>query len=250
MLFRDQKVTALHSGDEKDYSILPINELMDSLKASLDERFPGNTFDSGYSDHSLTSAVWLLPDQKEDLLGTYRKTLEAQGKTAMASKLIPGIRFSTSDTGVASAKVSALLLGLPCPINIGGTISTEHRGQKQVSDFQTSLDMLFAQFEDSVKRLEKLTAVYLDYPVNVMTAVCKYLTMPKKAALEAIGMFEVATGGGITTAHDIFMGMQEIMFICKTEKVPESKMLQLEESMARALTLNWIQYDTMKAINW
>ena len=250
MLFRDQKVTAIHSGDEKDYSILPIDELMYSLKSSLDERFPGNTFESGYSDHSLTSAAWLLPDQKDDLLGTYRKTLEAQGKAGIAAKLTPGIRFTTSDTGAASAKVSALLLGLSSPISIGGMVATEHRRQNRVSDFQSSLSMLFAQFESSVKRLEKLTAMYLDYPVNAMTAVCKLLSMPKKAALEAIGMFEASYGGGIATAHDVFMAMQEIMFICKTDKTAVSKMLQLEESMARALTLNWPHFDTMKAVNW
>ena len=94
--------------------------------------------------------------------------------------------------------------------------------------------MLFAQFENSVARLEKLTAMYLDYPVNLMTAACKYLSMPKKASLEAIGMFEVAHGGGVATAHDVFMAMQEILFISKTENAPISKMQQLEESNRRA----------------
>jgi len=250
LLIRDQKISAAHSGDEKDYSILPINELMDSIKTKLDERFPGNEFENGYSDHSITGAAWSMPDQKEDLLGAYRKTLEAQGKTALAAKLTPGIRFSTSDTGIASAKVSALLLGLAYPIHIGGMVATDHRRQAKVSDFHMGLDMLFAQFEDSVKRLEKLTEVYLDYPVNAMTAVCKKLSMPKKAALEAIGMFEVAYGGGAATAHDVFMAMQEIMFISKTEHTPVNKMLLLEESMARALALDWPGFDYAKAVTW
>ena len=249
-LIREQKVSAVHSGDEADYAILPINELLDALTAKLDERFPGSVFESGYSDHALTSAAWSLPDQKNDLLGTYYKALVSQGKVALAAKLMPGVRFSTSDTGVASAKVSALLLGLQYPIHIGGMVATEHRGQTTVSDFQNSLDMLFAQFADSISRLETLTAVYLDYPVSAMTAVCKKLAMPKKAALEAIGMYEVAYGGGTATAHDVFMAMQEILFICKTANTPESKMLLLEESMARALTLNWSSYDTAKAVNW
>ena len=110
LLIREQKVTAAHSGDERDYAVLPIDQLMESLKTKLDERFPGSVFENGYSDHALTSAAWSLPDQREDLLGTYSKTLDARGKTSLASKLMPGIRFSTSDTGVASAKVAALLL--------------------------------------------------------------------------------------------------------------------------------------------
>jgi hypothetical protein len=250
LLIRDQKIAAVHSGDEKDYSVLPIDGLMESLKTKLDERFPGSVFDTGYSDHALTGAAWSLPDQKDELLNTYHALLAAQGKAALAAKFMPGIRFSTSDTGVASAKVSALLLGLRYPVHIGGMVATEHRGQTKVGDFLSSLDMLFARFEDAVKRLEKLTEVYLDYPVNAMTAVCKMLRMPKKAALEAIGMFEVACGGAAATAHDVFIAMQEIMFICKTRNTPAGKMLLLEEDMARALTLNWQQYDTMKAVSW
>ena len=250
LLIRNQKVSAVHSGDEKDYSILPIDELMESLKAKLDENFPGSVFESGYSDHSLTSAAWSLPDQKDDLLGSYHKTLAAQGKAALVAKLMPGIRFSTSDTGMASAKASALLIGLRYPIHIGGMVATEHRKQTKVGDFQNDLDMLFAQFRNSVKHLEKLTAVFLDHPVNAMTAVCKKLSMPKKTALEAIAMFEMAYGGGTASAHDVFMAMQEIMFMLKTENTPESKMLLLEESMARALTLNWPHYDYAKAVNW
>ena len=250
VLIREQKVSAVHSGDERDYSVLPINELIDSLKTKLDERFPGNDFDTGYSDHSIASAAWSMPDQKDDLLGSYHKTLEAQGKTALTAKLLPGVRFSTSDTGIASAKVSALLLGLQYPIQIGGMVSTDHRGQAKVGDFNDNLDMIFAQFKDSITLLEKLIDVYLDYPVNAMTAVCKKLSMPKKTALEAIAMFEMAHGGGTATAHDVFMAMQEIMFMLKAEGTPESKLLHLEESMARALTLNWPSYDYAKAVGW
>ena len=250
LLIREQKITAAHSGDVKDYSILPVNELLEGLKQALDERFPGNVFESGYCDHTLTNAAWSLPDQKDDLLGRYRKTLEASGKTTLAAKLMPGIRFSTSDTGSSSAKASALILGLPHPIHIGGTVSTEHRRQSKVEHFHENLSMLFAQFSDLVAQLEKLTAVYLDYPVNVMSAACKKLSMPKTASMEAIGMYEMACGNDMATAHDVFFAMQEIMFICKTRNTPESKMLILEENMARALTLNWLSLDTAKAVTW
>ena len=103
LLIRDEKISAVHSGDEVDYSALPIDELLKALQAKLDARFSGNEFESGYCDHSLVSASWRMPDQKEDLLGTYAKVLATQGKATMASKLMPGIRFMTSDTGVASA---------------------------------------------------------------------------------------------------------------------------------------------------
>ena len=250
LLVRDEKVSAAHSGDTRDYSVLEIDQLLDGLQSKMDERFPGNQFSGGYVDHSITSASWTLPDQKTELLDTYTKLLAAEGKTAMAAKLMPGIRFSTSDTGVASAKVSALLVGLQYPIHIGGMISVEHRRQSKVPDFVESLDMLFAQFGDSVARLSGLLAIHLDHPVNAMTAICKRLALPKKAAMEAIDMFEMAIGEDSATAHDVFVAMQEIPFILKTQGTPESKLLALQENMARALTLKWRDYDYAREVKW
>ena len=130
-------------------------------------------------------------------------------------------------------------------------VAVDHRRQAKVSDFTDSLDMLFAQFDDSIARLSGLLKVHLDHPVNAMTAVCKRLSLPKKAALEAIDMFEAAMGEDPATAHDVFMAMQEIPFILKTGgKTPEAKLLALQESMARALTLRWTDYDFAKKVSW
>ena len=210
VLIRDEKVCAVHSGDSVDYSILPINELLQTLKAKLDVRFSGNRFEQGFCDHSIVGASWTMPGQKEDLLGTYLKTLTASGKGTMASKLMPGIRFITSDTGIASAKVSALLVGGQHPIHIGGCIAVDHRHKTQISDFDSALDQLFAQFGDSIAKLQALMEINLDYPVNAMTRVCKKLSLPKKAAVEAISMFEMAYGDSPATAHDVFLALQEI----------------------------------------
>lgn len=250
LLIRDEKIAAVHSGDPADYSILPVDELLKKLQLKLDARFSGNQFDSGYCDHSMVSAAWSMPNQKEDLLGAYAKLLASQGKTTIASKLTPGIRFMTSDTGVASAKVSALLMGGQHPIHIGGCIAVDHRHKTTVANFETALDQLFAQFGDSVAKLQKLLEIHLDYPVNAMTRICKKLSLPKKAALEAISMYEMAYGGGPATAHDVFLAMQEIPFILKTQDTPESKLLVLEENMARALTLKWSDYDLAKGVDY
>lgn len=156
-----------------------------------------------------------------------------------------------SDHTGFDAKVAALLLGLQYPIHIGGMVAVDHRRQATVSDFTDSLNMLFAQFGDSIARLSGLLKVHLDHPVNAMTAVCKRLSLPKKAALDAIDMFEAAMGNDPATAHDVFMAMQEIPFNLKAGgKTAESKLLALQESMARALTLRWADYDYAKKVSW
>ncbi|MBR2420892.1 MAG: hypothetical protein IKB09_00895 [Oscillospiraceae bacterium] len=250
LLVRDEKVSATHSGDVRDYSVLPIDELLHTLEKKMDARFPGYHFENGYCDHAYTSGCWTFPDQKEDMLGTYAKTLQTKGMGTMAAKLVPGIRFLTSDTGVASAKVSAMLMGSQHPIHIGSCISVDHRLQRKVEDFDKALDQLFAQFCDSVSKLQTLLEIELQYPVNAMTRICKKFSLPKKEALEAIAMFEISYGGGTATAHDVFMALQEIPWLMKANKHPEAKLLNVEENMARALSIRWSDFDLAKAVNY
>ena len=185
LLIRDEKISAAHSGDSMDYSVLPIDELLKVLTKKLDDRFPGSMFQGGYRDHSLSSASWTMPGQKEDLLGAYAKLLASQGKPTLAAKLVPAIRFVTSDTGIASAKVSAMLEGTQHPIHIGSCIAVDHRHQSKVEDFEAALDQLFAQFGDSVARLQKLLDIHLSYPVNAMTRICKKLAVRASRMLES-----------------------------------------------------------------
>ena len=250
LLVRDEKVSATHSGDVRDYSVLPIDELLHTLEQKMDVRFPGYHFVNGYCDHAYTSGCWTFPSQREDMLGTYAKALQTKGMGTMATKLVPGIRFLTSDTGVASAKVSAMLMGTQHPIHIGSCISVDHRLQRKVEDFDKELDQLFAQFCDSVSKLQTLLEIELQYPVNAMTRICKKFSLPKKEALEAIAMFEISYGGGTATAHDVFMALQEIPWLMKANKHPEAKLLTVEENMARALSIRWSDFDLAKAVNY
>jgi len=250
LLVRDEKVAACHSGDEKDYARMDIDQLLNGLGDKLDDKYPGYTFHFGYSDHALTSAEFRLPGQKDDLLAVYSRELEAHGKTAMAGNIMPGIRFMTSDTGISSAKVSALLFGLQYPIHIGSAIAVHHRGQSKVDDFIGSLDQLFAKMDKSYSRLAELMKIPIEYPVNTMTRICKKLSMPKKPAIDAIQMYEMTYGDGLSTAHEVFVALQEVIFNMRIEKTPESKLLTTEENLSRALWFRWSDYDLAKAVEY
>ena len=250
LLIRDEKIAAVHSGNKTQYSILPIDQLLHTIEKKLDDRFPGNVFQEGYTDHYLSTATWTLPEQKEELLGTYSRMLATSGFSSMSTKLVPGIRFMTSDTGVASAKVSAMLTGGQHSIHIGGCISVDHRYQMSIKDFETELDQLFAQFCDSVAKLQNLMTIDLEYPVNAMTRICKKLALPKKEATEAISMFQMAYGDGPATAHDVFLALQEVPYLMKAHHMPAAKILSEEENMARVLSLKWNDYDLARPVNY
>lgn len=250
VLIRDEKVTAAHSGEPEDYAVLPMDQLLSALQDKLDARFPGNQFSWGYRDHSLTSAVWTLPRQRKELLETYQRELSLRGAGAKRIQWTPALRFLTSDIGISSAKVFALLEGGKCLIHIGSCVAVDHRHKATVEDFQQSLDQLFAGFQDSVDRLRQLLGITLEYPVNAMTRVCKKLRMPKKAALEAIHQFEQTYGGGPATAHDVFLAMEEIPFLLRVDHTPETRLFAVEEHLARALTLKWEDYDLAKGVEY
>ena len=108
----------------------------------------------------------------------------------------------------------------------------------------------FAQYGDNIKKLEKLLDIMLVYPVNAMTRLCKELVMPKKEASEAINFFEAAIGDGCATAHDVFMAMQEIPYNLRIAKAPESKILTVQENIAKLLSLNWESYDLARRVDY
>lgn len=81
LLIRDEKISAVHSGDEVDYSVLPIDELLKALQAKLDARFSGNEFESGYCDHSLVSASWRILSPLE-----YKRSKGMPYKTSFKTK--------------------------------------------------------------------------------------------------------------------------------------------------------------------
>ena len=67
VLTRHEKVTAIHSGDEKDYSILPISELLGELIAHLDSKYPGYKFVEGSESHDMTIATFVMPNQAKTM---------------------------------------------------------------------------------------------------------------------------------------------------------------------------------------
>ena len=86
--------------------------------------------------------------------------------------------------------------------------------------------MLFAQFADTIKKLESLLDLTLCYPVNAMTLACKKLAMPKAAAMEAIEMFRVQKPNGrfvwmIFDAIVIYKSATKDILICVRENIWE-----------------------------
>ncbi len=72
----DEKVSAMHGGDESDYAILEIPALFEKVTKRLRDDFSAVRFAGGHFDHSMVTAIWEFPDNME-LLDAYQEALDA-----------------------------------------------------------------------------------------------------------------------------------------------------------------------------
>ena len=79
--------------------------------------------------------------------------------------------------------------------------------------------------------------------MNCMTEVMAKLAIPKKYQAEALELFKAQYNVWSCTAHDIYFAISEILFMLECEGASGSRIAKMEEQIARALSLNWGDYD-------
>lgn len=121
----DEKISAMHGGDESEYAVLEIPELFQAVTDQLEADFKSCRFISGHYEHAMTTAVWSFPDNTE-LIEAYEETAQKHGITA--GKYIPALRFSTSDVGISGANLYPMLMEERSgrSIALGGALCLEH----------------------------------------------------------------------------------------------------------------------------
>lgn len=246
----DDKVSAVHGGDEKDYKILDMQAMFEKVKDYLDENFPGNQFMTGHFDHAMATGIWRLDGQADQLLDSYRKELAAKG---ISNKPItPALRFTTSDTGVSGANLyPTLLVGSNNRlVPLGYPIKTEHKGRADLSFFEEQLQMLYAKYEEALDKQKQLMNIDVLHPCTAFLGVLKRIGAPKKASYEALEYLKAQNGDAPCTAYELYLYMCEIIFLTQCEGASGSRIAQLEEIIARALKVNWGEYDRPGEFTW
>lgn len=238
----DGKVSAVHSGDENGYAVLEVSQLLQKVLEYLDSHFPRNKFIGGYYDHSIVTAQWELPDE-HGLVHDYQELLEQYGMDS--EDIVPALRFCCSDVAISGANLSPMLLMGPSrkTLRLGRTLGLRHRGKTQLDEFDEQLEMLFPQFERALKDLTKMLEVIISHPVNCMREVCKKLALPKKLAYPAIETFRAKNGESCCTAYEIYCAICEITYNMQCDGEPDGKIVQMEETISRAIYIHWQDYD-------
>lgn len=248
----DDKVSAVHGGDPKDYAILEILPLVQCVRSILDRDFAGNQFLTANFDHSIVTAIWSLDGQANELMETYRQAVAEKGVTeAMSAR--PGLRFTTSDVGVSAANLYPILLlgGSNRIIPLGDPLKLDHKNGADLDAFASSMDQLYACFKESIERQQQLLNVEIRYPYTTMLGVLKRIGITKKMSYEVADLFAGQPGvSSGCNAYQLYLAMSDVIFLAQCEGASAYRIAQLEENIARALRINWHEYDRPGDFKW
>ena len=248
----DDKVSAVHGGDPKDYAILEILPLVQCVRSILDRDFAGNHFLTANFDHSIVTAIWSLDGQANELMETYRQAVAEKGVTeAMSAR--PGLRFTTSDVGVSAANLYPILLlgGSNRIIPLGDPLKLDHKNGADLDAFASSMDQLYAYFKESIEQQQQLLNVEIRYPYTTMLGVLKRIGITKKMSYEVADLFAGQSGvSSGCNAYQLYLAMSDVIFLAQCEGASAYRIAQLEENIARALRINWHEYDRPGDFKW
>ncbi len=246
----DEKVSAVHGGDPKDYAVMEMLPLFQHVCEFLDREFPGHHFVTAHFEHAMATAIWQLDGQSDEILDTYRREVAAKGLNPV--NVVPALRFTTSDVGMSGANLYPIFLhgNGDRIIPLGYPIKTSHRNGVDLDYFDSQLNLLYSRFRDAVKAQTGLLDTELQYPATAMLSVLKKIGAPKKASYEALDYFLATHGDAPCTAYEIYMDMSDVIFSAQCEGATGTRIAQLEEIVARALHVNWRDFDHPGPVSW
>ncbi len=246
--FSEEKISAVHSANESDYSILNLPELFSRTNDYLQFTYNNCNFMDAAFSHSLTSALWSVDDKSlkeiyDDLLNTHK---------VEHGEIVPAVRLTTSDIGISSATLFPILLmgDRKIPTVVGDLIKLEHKNGATIDDFEFNLSLLYSTFQAAISNIADLLNIKIKNPVNCMIGVIKKIGLPKKYSLEAVENFKELHDESEVTAYDIYLGISEVIFIMQCAKCSPTQIINTEEMIARALSIRWKDYDTSIDPKW
>lgn len=258
-LIRYGKLSGLHSGSDGGYMTMPISRLLDITADTVTRRFGGAVMAGGYNSHGFTRAMWELPNAQNRLIDMYQKALNESGNSTLyAVNFMPGVDFYSSDTAASAASLDPVFFkpnGTPMRFIEGIKVKHLRRGDAKDKDglilFAEGADNIFAKFEDTAKVIAKLAGIKIRNPENCCIRLCnRYHISPKygQAALEEIE--RIAMGEMYITAHDLYLGMTEVLSEAERCDASRKVLTKLEESLAKIVRTDFSEDDVSGTVAW
>lgn len=247
--FCEDKISAVHGGDASDYAVLKTPELFRRTVEYLQDNFSGYTFAGASYDHSIVTAVWSL-DNEEALLKEYKESLQTQGLPCDEIQL--GLRLTTSDTGQSGANLYPMIFfGSELRnIPLGSPLKLHHKNKADLARFDEQLNLLYAQYSKALGNMQSMMDVYVLHPINAMLGVMKRIGIPKKYATLIAEDYRLKRGDTACSAYEAYLQISEVIYLMQCDGAEGSKIVMMEENIARAVHLRWKDYDFAGEYHW
>lgn len=247
--FCEDKISAVHGGDASDYAVLKTPELFRRTVEYLQDNFSGYTFAGASYDHSIVTAVWSL-DNEEALLKEYKESLQTHGLPCDEIQL--GLRLTTSDTGQSGANLYPMIFfGSELRnIPLGSPLKLHHKNKVDLARFDEQLNLLYAQYSKALGNMQSMMDVYVLHPINAMLGVMKRIGIPKKYATLIAEDYRLKRGDTACSAYEAYLQISEVIYLMQCDGAEGSKIVMMEENIARAVHLRWKDYDFAGEYHW
>lgn len=247
--FCEDKISAVHGGDASDYAVLKTPELFRRTVEYLQDNFSGYTFAGASYDHSIVTAVWSL-DNEEALLKEYKESLQTHGLPCDEIQL--GLRLTTSDTGQSGANLYPMIFfGSELRnIPLGSPLKLHHKNKADLARFDEQLNLLYAQYSKALGNMQSMMDVYVLHPINAMLGVMKRIGVPKKYATLIAEDYRLKRGDTACSVYEAYLQISEAIYLMQCDGAEGSKIVMMEENIARAVHLRWKDYDFAGEYHW
>lgn len=238
ILYRDEKISAIHSGDESDYSIIPVFDLLSELTTYLDATYPGYKMLSCSCTYEYVHATFEIPDKS--IATELNKVLKKYDHPTIEGN--PVITFITSDAGMSAVKLYPSFKDKGgSTVSIGKPLQLTHKNRASIEDFKGKLQQIYATLNEAPTLIEELVKTAIFNPEGCFKKVCKYLKLPKNESLDACDFF--ICGIENTTALDVYYALYEVLDLSRKNGAGPNRLINIEEAIARSLFIKWDDFD-------
>lgn len=238
-LIRDEKIRAVLSGDESDYSILPFNELFTAFKEELENQFDKIKFSLAVASHEYFSAMYSIEDKtvNEKIRDVFARCGFNVTDMTVACKL------RSSDVGFSGANLYPYLTGKGREIMLGSPLSLTHKNKHTITDFRDNVMKVMAMFKDSADKIEEMNLKKVKNPEGCLLRIAKQVGLPKRLSCELAPIIEAQYGNNCYHC-DVFWALYDIFDkAVAVNNLSESRKIALEEGISRIVFSNMEDYD-------
>lgn len=193
-------------------------------------------FICGHYTHSYADALWKTGECK----------LEGIFDVGLGGILFEqSVVVSTSDCGCKAITIAPKMRRMDDEYGLQYCmpLKQEHDGNASVEAFEKMLKLVDKSFEDANERIAKMAETSLDYPVNVLLCMLKWLRIPAKYGTVVYENRKVMWAEKEKTAYDVYASLSEVLSLIMGEEKTTKTLAEYQERFARALRFPFTDYD-------